>query len=213
MGGGGGLGVLHSHLARVPPSPDPLPVDRQTPVKTLDRTRDTSTPTPRTRPGFHSLRHGLYAPLVVSQEDFLITARVRSTTEGYSFTLLVCSQGGVRSSRGGSGPAAGGGGQVQLLGGSGPAAGGGGGFQVQLPGGFRSSCWGGSGPAAGGVRSSCQRGGQVQLPGGGRSSCQGGVSQQGGGSASCTLLRAVCLLHSRRRTFLLELRLLAQCKL
>ena len=24
----------------------------------------------------------------------LITARVRSTTEGYSFTLLVCSQGG-----------------------------------------------------------------------------------------------------------------------
>ena len=68
-----------------------------------------------------------------------------------------------------------------------------GGGQVQLP--------GGSGPAAGGVRSSgggrssC-RGGQVQLPGG------GGV-RSGGGSASCTLLRAVCLLRSRRRTFLL----------
>ena len=37
----------------------------------------------------------------------IFTARVRSTTEGYSFTLLVCSQGG------GLGPAAGGGGGGQ----------------------------------------------------------------------------------------------------
>ena len=121
----------------------------------------------------------------------LITARVRSTTEGYSFTLLVCSLGGGSAGKGGSGPARGGvrsswgGGQVQLSGGGG---------QVQLGGGVRSSCpggcqvqlpWGGSGPAAGGVRSSCP----------------GGVSQPGG-SSSCALLRAVCLLHSRRRTFL-----------
>ena len=134
----------------------------------------------------------------------IFTARVRSTTEGYSFTLLVCSQGwgsGPAASGGGSGPAA-------REGGSGPAARG-----------VRSSCQGGgSGPAAGGgqvqlpggVRSS--QGGQVQLPGGVRSSRQGrgvrssrggGVSPaSGGGSASCALLRAVCLLRSRRRTFL-----------
>ena len=116
------------------------------------------------------------------------TARVRSTTEGHSFTLLVCSRGGGGGCQ--VSPAGGGGGQVQLPGGggSGPAAGGVG--QVQLLG------RGGSGPAAG-------EGGQVQLPGGGQSSRQGGVSQQGeGGSASCALLRAVCLLRSRRRTFL-----------
>ena len=69
-----------------------------------------------------------------------------------------------------------GGGQVQLAGGgSGPAGGGG----------VRSS-QGGSGPAG--------RGGQVQPRGGGK--------VQLGGPASCTLLRAVCLLRSRRRTFL-----------
>ena len=93
--------------------------------------------------------------------------------------------GGVRFScrggpaaRGGSVPAAGGV-RSSCQRGSGPAAGGGSG---PLAGGVRSSCRGGSGPAAGG--------GQVQLPG-------------GGGSASCALLRAVCLLRSRRRTFLL----------
>ena len=146
------------------------------------------------------------------------TGLLPPATEGYSFTLLVCSHGGwgvssvqpggqvqlpgvgvVRSScwRGG---------QVQLPGrGSGPAAGG---FQVQL---------------LGGVRSSCRWGGQVQLLGGGgsgpagrgsgpargvRSSCWGGSGPAGGGqsaggrSASCALLRVVCLLRSRRRTFL-----------
>ena len=95
---------------------------------------------------------------------WFVTARVRSTTEGYSFTLLVCSRGGE------SGPAARGRGQVQLPGGggggSGPAAGGGG---------VRSSCQGGSGPAAGGVRSSSW--------GGVRSSCRGegsGPAARGG---------------------------------
>ena len=75
-----------------------------------------------------------------------------------------------------------------------------GGFQVQLAGGGQSgpagggsgpAGGGGSGPGSGGVRSRW-RGGQVQ-PGGGQSA---------GGSASCALLRAVCLLRSRRRTFL-----------
>ena len=104
--------------------------------------------------------------------------------------------GGVRSSRGGSGPARWGG-------------------QVQ-PGGVRSS-WGGQvqlgGSGLGGVRSSW--GGQVQLGGsgparggsgpaggGGQLQLAGGGQVQPGGSGSCTLLRAVCLLHSRRRTFL-----------
>ena len=59
---------------------------------------------------------------------------------------------------------------------------------------------GGSGPATGGggggVRSSHRRGG-------GSGPAGGGVSgPAGGGSASCALLRAVCLLRSRRRTFL-----------
>ena len=108
----------------------------------------------------------------------------------------------------------GGGGQVQP-GGSGPARG------VRSSGGVRSS-WGGSGPARGGVRSSRggsgpAGGGQVQLGGGGQSSRGegqvqlgwgqvqpggGGVRSSRGGSASCTLWRAVCLLRSRRRTFL-----------
>ena len=65
--------------------------------------------------------------------------------------------------------------------------GGGGGCQVQPAGGVRSSR-GGSGPAG--------RGGSGQ-------SSQGGSGPAGGGgSASCALLRAVCLLRSRRRTFL-----------
>ena len=72
-----------------------------------------------------------------------------------------------------------------------------GGGQVQLP-------EGGSGPAAGGRSGPAAKGGQVQLLGGVRSSCRGGGSgpAAGGGSASCALLRAVCLLRSRRRTFL-----------
>ena len=113
----------------------------------------------------------------------LITVRVRSTTEGYSFTLLVCSRGGggvsgpasggggVRSSRwgGGSGPA---------RGGSGPAAGGGGASGPAAGGEFRSSCWGGgSGPAGEG-------GGQVQLAGGGVRFSWGGGSVSGGGGVS-----------------------------
>ena len=86
--------------------------------------------------------------------------------EGNSFTLLVCPQGGVSQLMGGLGPA---GGVRSSRGGSGPA----GGVQVQL---------------GRGVRSSRGGGGQVQLGG-------GGVSQLGG-SASCALLRAVCLLRS-----------------
>ena len=116
------------------------------------------------------------------------TARVRSTTEGYSFTLLVCSRGG------GSGPAAGGGGAGSKVN---PV---GGGCQGQ-----RSIQLGGRGR----VRSSCQgsSGSKVNPAGGeGQRSIQpGGVRsiQWGGGSPSCALLRAVCLLRSRRRTFLL----------
>ena len=69
-----------------------------------------------------------------------------------------------------------------------------GGGQVQLT--------GGSGPADGG-------GGQVQLRGGsGPASGGGSGPASGGGSASCALLRAVCLLHSRRRTFLFSMFLL-----
>ena len=126
----------------------------------------------------------------------IFTARVHSTREGFSFTLLVCSQGGgVRSSRrGGSGPAGGG---IRSSwrgeGGSGPAGGGGGGV--------RSSWWG-----VEGVRSVQPGGGegsgQSSRGGGSGQSSQGGVSQRGGGSASCALLRAVCLMRSRRRTFL-----------
>ena len=74
-----------------------------------------------------------------------------------------------------------------LGGGSGPA-GGGGVRLVSRWGGVRFSRWGG-------VRSVSWRGGQVQLG--------GGVGPAGGGSASCALLRAVCLLRSRRRTVLL----------
>ena len=112
--------------------------------------------------------------------------------EGNSFTLLVCPQGG--------------GGSVQPEGrGSGPADEGGGGSGPAGRGGWvRSSRWGGgSGPADGGVRSSwLGRGGQVQPVGGGQVQPGGGGSVSRGGSASCALLRAVCLLRSRRRTFL-----------
>ena len=93
-------------------------------------------------------------------------------------------------------PHLGGGGQVQAGGGSGPAGWGEGG-QVSPAG------RGGSGPG-GGVGGSGPAGGR----GGVRSSRPGGrgvrsVQRRGGGvSASCALLQAVCLLRSRRRTFL-----------
>ena len=76
--------------------------------------------------------------------------------------------------------------------------GGGGQVRVQPGGGVRSESSRGGGvsgqsPAGGGgVRSESSRGG-VQ-------SSQG-VSQRRGGSASCALLRAVCLLRSRRKIF------------
>ena len=98
-------------------------------------------------------------------------------------SLLLHYMGGVRSkvqpAGGGAGPAGWGSGQrsIQLVG-SGPVGGGG---QVQLAGGG-----GVSGPAGGG-RLGPAGGGQVQ---------------PAGGSASCALLRVVCLLRSRRRTFL-----------
>ena len=61
----------------------------------------------------------------------------------------------------------------------------------------------------GGVRSSCRGGGSGPAGGGGvRSSRRGGSGPAGGGSASCALLRAVCLLRSHRRTFLFLLVLL-----
>ena len=104
----------------------------------------------------------------------IFTARVRSTTEGYSFTLLVCSQGGggqvspaeggVRSScQGGARSSCRGGGQVQL-----PGRG-----QVQLPGGVS--------PARGG--------GQIHL--GGSQSSWGGSVQPAEGSVS----GGVSILH------------------
>ena len=72
--------------------------------------------------------------------------------------------------------------------------GGGGGGQVQ-PGGVS-----GLPDRGGGVRSSWRGGGvRSSQRGGGRS----GPADGGGGPASCALLRAVCLLRSRRRTFLL----------
>ena len=99
-----------------------------------------------------------------------ITARVRSTREGNSFTLLVCSRGGqVQPAGGGSGPASRGVGVRSSRGGggSGPA---GGVRSVQLVGGV--SQWGGVSPAGGG-------GGQHLAPSCGRyASCvhAGGLS-------------------------------------
>ena len=136
--------------------------------------------------------------------------------EGNSFTLFVSPHrgGGVSGPAGGgggSGPAGGGSGpadrrgQVQLGGGgSGPPDRGGGGpaggGQVQPGGGQVQLTGGGSGPAdGGGVRSSWGGGADLASGGGVRS------SWGGGGSASCALLRAVRLLRSRRRTFLLTL--------
>ena len=90
--------------------------------------------------------------------------------------------GGLRSSWGGQVSQLTGGGQVQPGGGVRSSRGG----QVQL----------------GGVRSVSQLGGVRSSWGGGGSGPAGWGGQSVGGSASCTLLRAVCLLHSCRRTFL-----------
>ena len=60
---------------------------------------------------------------------------------------------------------------------------------------------GGSGQSPGGGGQVSPAGGGVSPAGGGSVQPAGGVSQWGG-SASCALLRAVCLLRSRRRTFL-----------
>ena len=96
---------------------------------------------------FHSCDRGQKINVVI------FTARVRSTTEGYSFTLLVCSQGGA---------------QVQLSGGGVRSS-------CWGRGGVRSSCGGGQDQLlGGGVRSSCR--------GGISSSCRGGVRSSQGGS-------------------------------
>ena len=112
-----------------------------------------------------------------------VTVRIRRMGK---VMFSVCPHlGGVRSE------SSQGGGQVrvQLEGGLGQSPAGGGQVRVQLGGGSGQSSQGGVSPAGGG---------SVQPAGGG-----GSVSGGGGGSASCTLLWAVCLLRSRRRTFLL----------
>ena len=103
----------------------------------------------------------------------IITARVRSTREGNVLTRVCPS---IHP-------------QICLsTGGAVRSSRGGGEGQVQLA--------GGSGPGRGGVRS--RRGGQVQLGGG-----AGGVSQDRTTEwVLTTTRRAVCLLRSRRRTFL-----------
>ena len=95
--------------------------------------------------------------------------------------ILSVHRGGVRSSRGGSGPA-GGVGQVQPGGGGQVQPGGG---QVQ-PRGVRSSRGGGSGPAGGG--------GSAKL-----------------GQHRPATWRAVCLLRSRRRTVLFSHIFISHC--
>ena len=92
------------------------------------------------------------------------------------------------------------------LGGGGVSPAGGGGFRSVQPVGGGG---GGSGPASrgGGGQVQPAGGGQVQPAGGGSGPASrgggSGPASKGGGSASCALLRAVCLLRSRRRTFLL----------
>ena len=137
-------------------------------------------------------------PLAFTQEDFLVTAHHTEYNEGYVLTRVCLSvTGGGRVSQ-----------PTQL----------GGGVRSKSNWGVRSkSNWGGSGQSptggaispAGGVRSKSNRGGSVQpggvrsvQPGGVQSSRGGGQVSPAGGSASCALLRAVCLLRSRRRTFL-----------
>ena len=117
--------------------------------------------------------------------DIVITARVRSTTGRYCFhrCLSVHRGGGVRSVQPG-------GGQVS------PA--GGGGVRSVQPGGGGQSALGWVRSVAGGGQVSSQGVGQVS--GGG-----GGVSQDRTTEGLLTTRRAVCLLRSRRRTFLLML--------
>ena len=128
--------------------------------------------------------------------------------EGNSFTLLVFSQGGVNPAGGGEG---GGGVGQSSWGGASPARGGGqfswGGVSPARGGispiGGAQSSWGGSGQSSwggggqlGGVRSVSQGGGQL---GGGL-----GVGQDRTTERVLTTRRVVCLLRSRRRTFLLK---------
>ena len=128
---------------------------------------------------FNLSRPEMFSLFRVFPRRSFFTAAYVVRREGNSFTLLVCPQGGVSPAEGGwSGPA-------------------GGGAVRSSWGGFRSSRQGGGGQVQPG-------GGQVQLAGGGSGPARGGVSQQGG-SASCALLRAVCLLRSRRRTFFFKI--------
>ena len=131
---------------------------------------------------------------LMDAHTMVITARIRRMGK---VMFSVCSQGGggqpgggqvqpgggVRSSRGGLGPA---------RGGLGPARGG--------------SARGGSGPARG--VSGPAGGGQVRLGGGsfrlggGQVQLGGGVSRDMSTAGVIATRRAVCLLRSRRRTFL-----------
>ena len=89
-----------------------------------------------------------------------------------------------------------------------------GGGQVSPAGGVRSGQPGGSGQSSrcGGVRW-VQLGGGVSHPGGGDQSSQWGVSQDRSTEWVLTTRRAVCLLRSRRRTFLLVCRFVWSCHL
>ena len=137
--------------------------------------------------------------------------------EGNVFTLSTLGGGGqVSPARGwaggeGSGQSSQGGSGQSSWGGVSPARGG---VRSVQPGGGQSSQWGGSGQSSrgggsvqpvGGIRSlQPGAGGSGHSSWGGVSPAGGGgeVSQWGEGSASCALLWAVCLLRSRRRTFL-----------
>ena len=144
----------------------------------------------------HAMDWDIYRPHPKDGEGNVFSL---STPGGGSGQRSIQPGGGVRSSQWG------GGGRSKVNsagGGSGPASGGGSGQRSIQPGGVRSSWGGGQVQLVGGVRSS-PGGGSSPAGWGGVRSSRGGVrSSQGGGSASCTLLRAVCLLRSRRRTFL-----------
>ena len=129
----------------------------------------------------------------------IITARVRSTIGKVIVSLCyVCPHlgGGVRSVLGGRGQSSRGWGQSRRGGRSGLSSRGGGG-QV-------SPARGGSGQVSSwGVRSVARGVGQVSSQGVQVSSRGGGVSQDTTTEGVLTTRRAVCLLRSRRRTFLL----------
>ena len=122
--------------------------------------------------------------------------------------------------------------KVQTQGGSGqsPTRGGGGSGQSPTGGGSGQSNRGGQSRGGGDFRSKSNPGGQVKVQRvggegqvsparGGDQSSWGGVSPGGGGggsdqlggSASCALLQAVCLLRSRRRTFLFYIHMVFEC--